>query len=113
MVHIEKPPASGLLVLNDKPIAYLDRSGPTQVFIAEEQLARGNNTVQIALVSAGDVDEELKELAGVVTFSEAVESLTARAEMAFAKWEAAGGVGVFGEGCQGDGADVVEVQLCD
>ena len=32
IVRIDKPPTSGLFVLNDKPFAYLDRSGPRQVW---------------------------------------------------------------------------------
>jgi hypothetical protein len=88
VLHIAHPPSSGLLVLNDKPIAYLDRSGPAHVFIAADQLARGNNTVQIAVMPHADVDEEFKAVAAGMSFYDAVESLTAKSEMAFAKWEA-------------------------
>jgi hypothetical protein len=88
VVHIDQPPAAALLVLNDKPFAYIDRSGPTQIFLPEDQLTRGNNVIQLALVATGTIDDQLKALASSVTFSDAAESLTAKAEMSFAKWEA-------------------------
>jgi hypothetical protein len=87
LVQIPSPPSSGLLVLNDKPIAYLDRSGPQQVYIPEDQLARGNNTVQIALVGNPDIEEEIEELSSTVRFFVVEGSITADAEMSYAKWE--------------------------
>lgn len=90
LVHMPQPPQSALLVLNDKPIAYVDRTGPVHVFIPEDQLARGNNTVQLALVPHADVESEMEELAGSVHFYDIEGSLTAEAEMSFAKWEQPG-----------------------
>jgi len=87
IIAIDAPPASGLLLLNDKPINYLDHSGPTRIIIDPESLARGNNTLQIALAPAADLDRELTRLAGVVEVFEATENFTEKAEMSFAKWE--------------------------
>lgn len=90
VVQVPSPPSGALLVLNDKPIAYLDRSGPQQVYIAEEQLTRGNNVVQLALVGNPDIEEELEELATSVHFFDVEGSITAGAEMSYAKWEQPG-----------------------
>jgi hypothetical protein len=87
IVQIPSPPASAILVLNDKPFAYIDRSGPQQVVIPEEQLSRGNNVVQLALVGNPDIEEEMEELASSVHFFDVEASLTADAEMSYAKWE--------------------------
>ncbi len=87
VVHVPQPPASALLVLNDKPIAYLDRTGPTQIFIAEDQLSRGSNTLQIAFVGQGDIEPDAEALAESVHFAEIEGSITGDSEMAFAKWE--------------------------
>jgi beta-galactosidase len=86
VVRIARPPSSGLLVLDDKPIAYLDRSGPTQIFLNEDQLSRGNNVFQIAVMPHIS-DDELKQVAGSVEFFDAAEPFTQNAEMSFAKWE--------------------------
>jgi len=90
VVHLPTPPQSALLVLNDKPIGYIDRTGPTHVVIPEDQLARGNNTVQLALVPHAELDDEMEALAGTVHFYDVEGSLTAEADMSFAKWEQPG-----------------------
>jgi beta-galactosidase len=88
LLSFDQLPASALLLLNDKPVAYLDRSGPRSVVLTEEQLSRGNNTIQIALAGHSETDEEYRQLASGVRFAEGTVDLTTEGEMAFAKWEA-------------------------
>jgi len=85
-------PGRGLLLVNDKPIAYLDRSGPECVVLDADQISKGHATVQVAMLadadgSALDMAEIGEALADVVTFVALAENLTAKAEWAFAKWE--------------------------
>src|SRR6185436_13906386 len=63
-----------------------DRSGPTQVFLNEDQLSRGNNVFQIAVMPHIS-DEELRQVAAAVEFFDCAENFTQNAEMSFAKWE--------------------------
>jgi hypothetical protein len=86
VMHIARPPAQALLVVNDKPLAYLDRSGPSQIVLTEENLARGNNVIQLAPMPHV-TEEDLREVAASVSFYEVEGSFSADAEMAFAKWE--------------------------
>lgn len=91
-------PVRGLLLLNDKPIEYIDRSGPRTVTIDAELLGRGKNIVQLAMmpdaVSAdgllepiGTIEHALKLVGDAVTFAETKSQPTAKADWAFAKWE--------------------------
>lgn len=77
-----------LLILNGEPVELFDRPGTgTRVFTAEE-LNRGNNTFQIALVEETPDDAaELKALAGSFSFEEASNCATEKAKWSFAKWE--------------------------
>lgn len=87
LMSIDAPGSAGLVLLNDKPLAYLDATGPAHLVLAPETLNRGNNTVQIALVEGLDEEAELKRLEKSVRFAEVEGSLTEGAELAFAKWE--------------------------
>lgn len=78
-------PAPGVVFVNDKPLAYLDRSGPTRLTLSPDLLGKSVNLVQVALLSSHG--PELLARFEDATFDEAVRSLTAGAEMAFAKWE--------------------------
>lgn len=91
-------PARGLIVLNDKPIAFFDRSGPTTLFLEVDQIGRGNVNFQFALLPdthgadgaiepVGDPEELAKVLAHCVHFYEAETNLTQKADWAFARWE--------------------------
>jgi hypothetical protein len=51
-----------------------------------ERLRRGNNTFQLAIV--GDMSEHASDLKAATNFYEGVNTLTEKAEWAFAKWEA-------------------------
>lgn len=82
----------GLLLINNKPFAYLERGGGERHFIPADQLKGGANTIQIALLpDHGAADstsaEELEQLAASVSFSECIASLSGKAEWAFARWE--------------------------
>jgi hypothetical protein len=86
-------PVRALVVLNDVPLAYVDRAGPTHVVLPEEKLTRGNNTIQLAVIpdpAGGDPDMAtlLERLTDGVRFAEMEEELTAKGQWAFAKWEA-------------------------
>ncbi|MBS0195151.1 MAG: beta-galactosidase [Planctomycetes bacterium] len=88
IVTIPKPPPSALLVLNDNPIMYVDRSGPDQIVIPFEQLDKGTATLQFALLNSADPEADLQELAEAgIEVREGVECITDGVEMAFAKWE--------------------------
>jgi len=87
IVTVAHPPAAALLLVNDKPVAYLDRSGPRMIVLSADALGKASNTIQLALVGAPDSDEDLEAIAEGVRFDEGAEGLIARAEIAFAKWE--------------------------
>jgi hypothetical protein len=97
LMTIAHPPQSALLLLNGAAIAFLDASGPTQVVIPADKLAKGTGLVQIAPVAHGMSDAERRVLAGGVKFEECVGTLFGDAEVAFAKWEPAESVS-FGAG---------------
>lgn len=91
-------PGRALLLLNDTPIDFLDRSGPYRTFIEPAQMGRGAVTLQVALLPestapdgalehVGDPAEMLKVLSACVRIDEARNNLTAKAEWAFARWE--------------------------
>jgi hypothetical protein len=75
----------GLLLLNDKPLKYFDASGPGELFLSENELSRGNNTIQVAVL--GSADAAAKALGEALSVQECVENLSAEAEWSFAKWE--------------------------
>lgn len=84
----------GLLLVNEKPIAFVDRSGPASIVIPDEQLGRGNATIQLALLPEGAFahgahdPESLLRHAPELGFYEVAGLLTAKAEWSFAKWDA-------------------------
>ena len=87
LVRIEKPPSAGLLMLNDKPIAFIDRSGPTCIVVPDEQIGRGANVLQLTVVTPEQAATELDAAGESLTVVEAVGSLAENAELAFARWE--------------------------
>jgi hypothetical protein len=91
IVGIPLFPGRGLLLANNKPVAYLERGGGERHLLTSEQLKGGANIIQIALLpDHGDpagTEESHRILGDGATFTECVESLTAKAEWAFARWE--------------------------
>jgi len=74
----------GIVLLDGKPIAYIPAGGARTIIFDAEQLGRGKNDIQIALL--GSTEVEAGDLGKAVSFHEGVENLTAKAEWAFAKW---------------------------
>lgn len=87
LLHIPHPPSAGLLILNDKPIKYLDRSGPACVVLPEEQLKQGVNTLELTVVNHEQVEHELPASAKSMHLALVEGGLANAAELAFAKWE--------------------------
>jgi hypothetical protein len=87
LLRVDEPPASGLVLLNGKTIAYLDRSGPGVIVIDEEMLAKGNNTIELTIVPQANEQAELAHAADSVSLFEVAGGLAGDAELAFAKWE--------------------------
>lgn len=95
LVSFSAMPVRALLLLNDKPIAAIDRSGPTVVTIPHDDFSRGNNRIQLALLqdshsaeqTAAEAESLCKSAATHITFSEGVDCPTLKADWAFAKWE--------------------------
>ena len=91
-ILVGTPPtaARGLLLVNNKPVAFLERGGSERHLLMPEQLKVGSNVLQIALLqdlAPAEAESLYRELADGVTFSECVASITAKAEWAFARWE--------------------------
>jgi hypothetical protein len=88
-------PLRALLILNDKPIRFLERGAHETVCLWPEITSKGNNHIQLALIpdvagpdgSVVDIHARALDLAHHVSFTEGVASLSAKAEWSFAKWE--------------------------
>lgn len=85
-------PAKALVVLNDAAIGWVDHNGFLEVPLDPEVLVRGNNTLQLAVVTdaIGEAgDEEVSLIADAVTprILEGANDITGKGEWAFAKWE--------------------------
>ncbi len=91
IVRVDPLPGRAILLLNDKPIRFLDRGGTLRLVLEAEALTRGNNTIQVSFLGEGvEFDSEAagKTAANALHLSDADAELTAKAEWAFAKWEA-------------------------
>jgi hypothetical protein len=88
LLHMEQPPSAGLLLLNDRPIQYLDRSGPACLVLPEDKLKQGSNTLEITVVNHEQVEDELPAAAKSMSLAKVEGGLANQAEIAFAKWEA-------------------------
>ena len=75
----------GLVLLNGQPIRYFDASGPDTIFLEPAQLSKGKATLELALLGGGN--SALRDMAEAIEFLDCDESLTAKAEWSFAKWE--------------------------
>ncbi len=91
VISINEFVAPAVLVLNDKIIRVLDRSGFDRIVLDQEELNRGNNKLQLALaadtIAEEDAKEALSKLAASMTIDEGTVAVTEKAEWAFAKWE--------------------------
>lgn len=104
IVWINDFPGRALLILNDQPIAVVDRSGPASVLLSPDQLGKGTATIQIAPFGEHATEHagalSLDEISNAITFSEATEQFAPKAEFAFAKWERPGNT-MFAAGTKG------------
>lgn len=87
LMTIDAPPAGALLIVNDKSIAFLDKSGPRHVLLSADDMGKGNNQVQIALVVHGEAASELKRLSACVSFAECADTVLDKCDLSFARWE--------------------------
>jgi beta-galactosidase len=92
LVSVGPWPGRGLLLVNNKAVAYLERGGGERHLLEPEQLKAGVNTIQVALIPDHGEGESLGEqaldaLAGAVSFYDCVTNVSAKAEWAFARWE--------------------------
>jgi len=78
----------GIVLLDDKPVAYVPAGASKTIIFDPEQLGRGKCDVQFTLI--GSTEIEAAAITKAITFDEGVESLTARSEWAFAKWDQPG-----------------------
>ncbi len=88
LMTISLPPGAphrGLIILNEKPIAFFDGASPRQLTIDPELMARGDNTLELALLTSARADRAT--LIKSVEFYDQVTNLTQDAQWAFAKWE--------------------------
>ncbi len=77
-----------LVILNDKPIRFLDQAGPMRFMLDQSELNRGNNTLQLAILGdEPDPAGTLAALASATNFTEGADAVTTKADWGFAKWE--------------------------
>jgi hypothetical protein len=88
IISFEPLPCRVLVILNDEPVRFLDQAGPSRLVLDQEELNRGNNTLQFAVLGdEPDPSASLADLAAATSFVEGVDSITAKATWSFAKWE--------------------------
>lgn len=89
LVHFDQLPVRGLLMIDDKAVAYVDAAGPRTLLLDAERFTKTSVQVQIAVIGdQGAVTPELlKAVDHAVQFDDAVAPISAKAEWAFAKWE--------------------------
>lgn len=77
--------SDGLVLLNGKTVHYFQQGGMRPFMLPVETLLKGNNSIQITLMS-GTADAA-EALGKAVKFYDAVDCATLKAEWSFAKWE--------------------------
>lgn len=87
LMRMTQPPSSGLVMLNEKPVSYVDRSGPTCVLLPEAGIGKGNSLLELTVVTQEQVRDELAAAGKGVELFEVLGNLVSGAELAFAKWE--------------------------
>ncbi|MEO1129546.1 MAG: beta-galactosidase, partial [Planctomycetota bacterium] len=88
LLSIDPCPAAGrlaVIVLNDVPLQIVTPAIGARVVLDSEQLNRGKNTLQIAVLD--DMEAAVKDLKAAITIAEGATNLTENAEWSFAKWE--------------------------
>jgi len=89
IVHFDNLPARGLLVVDNKALAFVDQAGPASIMLEADLFTKGTATIQLALLSEEPVDERLAAKVGdAVSFEEAISVVSEDAQWSFAKWEA-------------------------
>jgi hypothetical protein len=78
----------GIVLLDDRPIAYFPAGAAKTIVLDPDQLGRGKTEIQITMI--GSTETEAAALTKAVSFEEGEDCLTARAEWAFAKWDQPG-----------------------
>jgi hypothetical protein len=84
---LDAPPEGAVLLVNDTPAGFLDRSGPATIVLTPEQLSKNSNLVQVALMGHGRAEEELKTLTAGTHFEAVERDVLEACDLAFAKWE--------------------------
>ncbi len=96
--------ARALLIVNNRPVRFIERGSADRVLLDPESLSRGVNTVQVAPLREGvgaegpptaddrghrpaDPESLLRDFADNVSFHEGVACLSEKAEWAYARWE--------------------------
>jgi hypothetical protein len=88
VLHIAEIYWQGVVLLNGEPVAPIMPGRPLSAEFTNDQLKRGMNEVQIAVVGDNDqVNSAFASLKKLVTLYEATETLTDKATFAFAAWE--------------------------
>lgn len=75
----------GLVLLNGVRVAFFDASGPATLLIDPEQMSRGTNRLELAILN--DTPGEAADFADALEFFDCTANLTESAQWAFAKWE--------------------------
>ncbi len=88
VIRFSHPIPSGLVLVNDQPMAYMDSSGPTTYVVEESQFDRGSVHLQIAPVNSADPAADFALLTdNPIEVFEVTHTLSDQADVAFAKWE--------------------------
>ncbi|TVS00691.1 MAG: hypothetical protein EA423_11295 [Phycisphaerales bacterium] len=91
ILGVDHFPARAVLIVNDTPVRFLETGWTGHIFLDEEQLTRGNNSIEVAFVDELDAEAlgaAIKGAGTAVRVLEGVSAVTDKADWAFAKWEA-------------------------
>lgn len=88
IMHFDNLPVRGLVVVDNKPLAFVDQAGPASLILEAERFSKGTATIQLAVLSDDAVDEKLaSRVSDAVSFEDAMAVISEDAQWAFAKWE--------------------------
>ncbi len=88
IVRVQTGRARAVLIVNGTPLKFLERGAIATELLEQPTLHKGNNHVQIALVGEGlTMTPELAFKDMKISIEECSDTLTAKADWAFAKWE--------------------------
>lgn len=95
LVAMDALPVRALLLVNNTPVRFIERGSRTELMLQSDQLGRGANTVQVAMLQEPGPDGTTPQMSDVhraiassTKFFECVASLSAKADWGFARWEA-------------------------